>query len=100
MAGGFHGGPKVIAQEFFESLAAGCLVGFVGAALVVVLLRYYWTPDFLQNAFSLMMVVSVFAASNIWKPESGMLAATVMGVALANQRICAVKHIVEFKENL
>ena len=100
LAGGFHGGPKAMAQEFFESLAAGCLVGFVGAALVVVLLRYYWIPDFLQNAFSLMMVVSVFAVSNIWKPESGMLAATVMGVVLANQRICAVKHIVEFKENL
>ncbi len=100
LAGGFHGGPGVVAQEFFESLAAGCLVGFVGAALIVLLLRYYWIPDFLQNAFSLMMVVSVFAASNIWKPESGMLATTVMGVVLANQRVCAVKHIVEFKENL
>ena len=100
LAGGFHGGPRAIALEFFESLAAGCLVGFVGAALIVVLLRYYWIPDFLQNAFSLMMVVSVFGASNFWKPESGMLVTTVMGVVLANQRICAVKHIVEFKENL
>ena len=100
LAGGFHHGPRAVAQEFFESLAAGCFVGFVGAVLIIVLLRYYWIPDFLQNAFSLTMVVSVFAVSNIWKPESGMLATTVMGVVLANQRICAVKHIVEFKENL
>ncbi len=100
LAGGFHGGPRAIAQQFFTSVAAGCLVGFAGAALMIVLLKYYWIPDFLQNAFSLMMVVSVFTVSNIWEAESGLLATTVMGIALANQKICPVKHIVEFKENL
>ena len=67
---------------------------------MVVLLKYYWIPDFLHNAFSLTMVVSVFTVSNIWEAESGLLATTVMGIALANQKFCAVKHIVEFKENL
>ncbi len=67
---------------------------------MVVLLKYYWIPDFLQNAFSLMMVLSVFTASNLWEAESGLLATTLMGIVLANQKICPVKHIVEFKENL
>ena len=100
LAGGFHGGPRAIVEQFFTSVAVGCAVGFVGAALMVVLLRYYWIPDFLHNGFSPMMVVGVFTVSNIWEAESGLLAVTVMGIALANQKFCAVKHIVEFKENL
>ncbi len=100
LAGGFHGGARAIVEQFFTSVAVGCAVGFVGAALMVVLLKFYWIPDFLHNAFSLMMVVSVFTVSNIWEAESGLLATTVMGIALANQKFCPVKHIVEFKENL
>ena len=33
-------------------------------------------------------------------PESGLLAVTVMGLLLANQRAVSIKHIVEFKESL
>ena len=66
LAGGFHGGARAIVEQFFTSVAVGCAVGFVGAALMVVLLKFYWLPDFLHNAFSLMMVVSVFTVSNIW----------------------------------
>ena len=46
------------------------------------------------------MVVSAFTVSNYLSAESGLLATTVMGIALANQKLSPVKHIVEFKENL
>lgn len=100
LAGGFSGRTGEAALQFFSSILIGCLVGVAFAALMLVLLRFYLLPDFLQNAFSLTMVVSAFTVSNHWQAESGLLATTVMGIALANQKISPVKHIVEFKENL
>jgi hypothetical protein len=47
-----------------------------------------------------MLVVAAFTGANLLQPESGLLAVTVMGVFLANQRWADVRHIVEFKENL
>jgi NhaP-type Na+/H+ or K+/H+ antiporter len=74
--------------------------GCLGAVVLAFMLRRYWIPEFLQNAVSLMLVIAAFAASNVVQPESGLLAATVMGIVLANQKWADVRHIVEFKENL
>lgn len=100
LAGGFTGQAEEAASLFFSSILIGCLVGVAFAVLMLLLLKFYLLPDFLQNAFSLTMVVSAFTVSNYFRAESGLLATTVMGIALANQRVSAVKHIVEFKENL
>ena len=67
---------------------------------MVLLLRYYWVPDYLQTSFTLMIVVVVFALSNQLQQESGLLSATLMGIVLANQRKAGVQHIVVFKETL
>jgi hypothetical protein len=75
-------------------------LGLLAAGLLTFLLHRYWIPDFLQNPVSLMLVVAVFTGANLLQPESGLLAATVMGIALANQKRADVKHIVEFKESL
>lgn len=79
-------------------LAGG--LGLLAAGLLTLLIYRYWIPDFLQSAVSLMLVVAVFTGANRVQPESGLLAVTVMGIALANQRLANVRHIVEFKENL
>ncbi|MHC5007685.1 MAG: cation:proton antiporter domain-containing protein, partial [Planctomycetota bacterium] len=63
-------------------------------------LRWFWVPDYLENAVSIMLVVGVYTAAHWLQPESGLLAAVVMGITLANQRLVDVKHIAEFKENL
>jgi NhaP-type Na+/H+ or K+/H+ antiporter len=78
----------------------GGLFGILGAATLVILLRRYLVPDFLQNPVSLMVVVIVFVAANGIQTEAGLLAVTIMGVALANQHFVSIKHIYEFKENL
>ncbi len=75
-------------------------IGFAGGYLVLFLLKHKLIPDFLHNSISLAVVVSVFAASNLIQKESGLLAVTVMGIFLANQKTVTVKHIIEFKENL
>ncbi len=100
MAGGLEGHAGHGGRQFLASLGVGALVGILGAALLIVLFRYYLLPDYLQNPFSLSLVVAVFTVSNHFQSESGLLATTVMGVVLANQHFVVMRHIVEFKENL
>ena len=82
------------------SITVGGLIGLAAAVLLVVVLKRYWIPDYLQNPALLTAVVTVFFASNCARPESGLVAVTVLGIALANQKSVAVKHVIEFKENL
>lgn len=89
-----------IALEFMKSIGIGVLLGGLGAGLAVVLLHRYWAPEFLHEVISLSIVIGVFTLSNELAHESGLLAVTLMGVIMANQRYTSVKHIVEFKENL
>lgn len=64
------------------------------------MLNRSWIPDFLQNAVSVMFAVGVFTLAQCLQHESGLLAVTVMGLVLANQKFADIEHIVEFKENL
>ena len=78
----------------------GTICALIGALLIVVPLRRYWIPDYLQSPATLAVAVLAFAISNHFQAESGLLAVTVMGLILANQRYVTIQHIVEFKENL
>ena len=84
----------------FNTIFFGGIIGLVMAGLLVILLRKFWIPDFLQESVALMLVFSAFVISNYIQPESGLFAATLMGLALDNQKQVSIKHIVEFKENL
>ena len=83
-----------------KALGAGGALGLAGAGLIVLLLKRYWVPDFLQSPVTLAVVMVVFSLSDLVLSESGLLAVTVMGSALASQNVVTVRHIVEFKENL
>jgi NhaP-type Na+/H+ or K+/H+ antiporter len=100
VAGGVQRGAEVAALGVLKAALVGVGVGVAGALVLIVLLKRYWIPDFLQNPFFLMLVVGAFTAANTLQTESGLLAVTVMGAVLANQRAVTVKHIAEFKENL
>lgn len=89
-----------IALEFLRSIGVGAGVGIGGAVLAVLLLHRYWAPDYLHEVLALSMVILVFTVANELASESGLLAVTLMGVIMANQKYTSVKHIVEFKENL
>ncbi|PCI11471.1 hypothetical protein COB72_00690 [bacterium] len=93
-------GISSIFQSIAITIAAGVGLGVFSALLLQNLLTRFWVPDFLQNPVSLMLVIATFTASNQIMPESGLLATTVMGIALGNQKKVDVHHILEFKENL
>jgi NhaP-type Na+/H+ or K+/H+ antiporter len=89
-----------MALEFLKSIGVGAALGAAGGALTVALLHRYWAPEYLHEVISLSLVIAVFTIANELAHESGLLAVTVMGVLLANQKFTSIKHIVEFKENL
>jgi NhaP-type Na+/H+ or K+/H+ antiporter len=82
--------------EIFVALG----VSVAATMLLIFVLRRRLVPDFLRNAVTLMVVVTAFVVSNVLQHESGLLATTLMGIALANQPFVSVQRIVEFKENL
>lgn len=92
--------PVFILFGLAKTASVGILLSIVGAGLIVLFLKYHWVPESLHNSVSLTIVVVAFAASNALQHEAGLLTVTLMGVALANQQWVAVRHVVEFKENL
>lgn len=81
-------------------LLIGALLGGFGALIVILFLRRFWVPGYLQSSVTLMIVVGIFSLSNVIHSESGLLAVTLMGIIMANQKQANIKHIIQFKENL
>ncbi len=88
------------AVGFLQTFLVGSVLGLLAALLLWFMLRRHLISDHLQNPVVLMFVVLTFTASNLLHHESGLVAVTVMGLALANQHKVAVGHIITFKENL
>ena len=93
-------GWQFVALAIGKTLLFGGGAGLVAAGMLATLLRRFWIPDELQNPAVLAFVGGAFAFSNHLQSESGLVAVTLMGVIMANQKWIAVGHIVEFKENL
>ncbi len=92
------------AQGAFRGILLTVLVGgglaMVVAKVLEIFLRRHWIPDYLHALAFLACGAGVFVGANQIQHESGLLAVTLLGVLLANQRSASVKHILEFKENL
>lgn len=100
VAGDFVSATETTITRFATIISIGSAVGAAGALVLYQLMRRYLVPDFLRNAVTLSIVVGAFVLSDVIAAESGLLAATVMGVLLANQRTVPLHDIIEFKENI
>jgi NhaP-type Na+/H+ or K+/H+ antiporter len=79
----------------FETALIAAAIGGLGAVVFVGLHKQRWVPERLDHPLSLMLVVGAFTAANSIQEESGLLAAIVMGVALANQRSAGISALRE-----
>ena len=59
-----------------------------------------WIPAPLENAVLISLVLGVYALANLVQPEAGLLAVTVLGMALASRQDIDVEANVEFAEHL
>jgi CPA1 family monovalent cation:H+ antiporter len=81
-------------------VAVGSATGIVAGHALGVVLRNHWLPDYLRDYAALATLVLAFAASEALAAESGLLAATVMGIWQANMRDLEIEDILDFKESL
>lgn len=94
------GGVAFTLIAIVKTIVIGGGSGLLAAGLVILVLKRFWIPDYLHVSLALMAVIGVFVVDNQLQHESGLLAVTVMGIVLINQRKVSVENIVEFKENL
>ena len=87
-------------KEFFLTIAVGVFVGLVAAAFLYYLLKKNRLPEYLKNVVTLGIVIMGFVFSEMVMHESGLLTATIMGMALANTKIEGIKNILTFKEDI
>lgn len=97
------GGPaSAPGGDILADMARFILVGLVvGAGIAYAAseaLRHHWVPEHLQPLFGLSIALLAFALAASLAAESGLLATTVLGFTLANQRRARTEQIVQFSE--
>ncbi len=97
-AANLNEGVADVARDFAYLIGSGLVFGVAAAFALIYALKTYRVPDYLHNPFSLMLMAASFTGSTFVQHESGLLAVTIMGMIIANQRRVPIKHILEFKE--
>lgn len=76
------------------------VLGVVAARLLGAAFNRGLAPEYLKAPIIFAAVLAVFGISNDIVQETGLVAVTAMGVALANSRIAAIGELRRFKENI
>lgn len=77
--------------------------GMIGMAAAWSLARSFtrgWIPEYLKQPATLAAVLGVYVVANLLQAEAGLLAVTVMGVALGNLGLPVMEEMRRFKEYL
>ena len=107
----------VIAYEYFRYSAEGAtvfeivppliiagvlagLLGYAAAAAIAWAFPRGAVPEYLKVPVLLTTVIGVFVLSNQIEHEAGLIAVTVMGIALANMNVSSLRSIHPFKQNI
>lgn len=90
---------SVVSLGILKAAIISVAIGLIGALIFVKLRERSLLPDFLQNAIALPFVLVVYALANEAQAESGLLAVTVMGIAMASQDRVSMERSIEFTEH-
>ncbi|MFT4713998.1 MAG: CPA1 family monovalent cation:H+ antiporter [Candidatus Azotimanducaceae bacterium] len=89
-----------MATIFAVMLLVGLVLGLGAGFGLGQLLKRDWIPEHLHSVVTLLLVFLVFVAADSIQHESGLLAVTIFGVAMANQKDVEIEDILGFKETL
>jgi len=89
----------VVPALVFASLAAAVL-GYAAAWAIAWSFPRGLVPEYLKAPVLLVVVVGLFVISNLIQQETGLVAVTLMGVALANMNVDSLRDIHPFKQNI
>ena len=78
----------------------GLVLGCIGGKCLALAIGKYLIPDYLKESLTLMGVVVVFAIAESFQHESGLLAVTIMGAWLANEKKLRIDELILFKKHV
>ncbi|WP_298470428.1 sodium:proton antiporter [uncultured Erythrobacter sp.] len=90
---------EVVPPLIIAAIIAG-LIGYAAARLIAYLFPRGAVPEYLKVPVLFTTVIGVFVVTNKIEHEAGLVAVTVMGVALANMGVTSLRSIHPFKENI
>ncbi len=90
---------SVVSAGILKAALLSSALGFAAAWLFVRFRQRNLLPDFLHNAVVLPFALVVYAGANAIQAESGLLAVTIMGIALASQKRISIEKSLEFTEH-
>lgn len=90
---------EVVPPLIIAALIAG-LIGYAAARMIAFLFPRGAIPEYLKVPVLFITVIGVFVLANKIEHEAGLVAVTVMGVALANMNVSSLRSIHPFKENV
>ncbi|MCA0910260.1 cation:proton antiporter [Qipengyuania gaetbuli] len=90
---------EVVPPLIIAAIIAG-IIGYVAALAIAWSFPRGAVPEYLKVPVLLTAVIGVFVISNLIEHEAGLVAVTVMGVALANMHVSSLRSIHPFKENI
>ncbi|HET7923087.1 MAG TPA: sodium:proton antiporter, partial [Gammaproteobacteria bacterium] len=82
------------------AVVAGGGIGTVVAYAIGFAFKHNQVPEYLKHPIILVLVVAVFVGVNRLQNGAGLLAVTIMGIVMGNQRLAGVEEIRRFKEYL
>ncbi|RJY09647.1 cation:proton antiporter [Aurantiacibacter aquimixticola] len=90
---------EVVPQIAIAGALSG-VIGYAAAKLVAWSFPRGLVPEYLKVPVLLVLVVGVFVVCNKIEHEAGLVAVTVMGIALANMHVSSLRSIHPFKQNI
>jgi NhaP-type Na+/H+ or K+/H+ antiporter len=97
-------GKEISVEGFFITtaitLVAICVASFFVAYAIRYVLNRNLIPEYLKSPFVLSFVIIFFVLCNELLHESGLIAVTILGVALANIGVHSIDELKKFKESI
>jgi NhaP-type Na+/H+ or K+/H+ antiporter len=91
---------SVVSAGILRATLVSAFFGLLAAFLFVRFRERDVLPEFLHNAVVLPCALVVYAGANQIQAESGLLAVTIMGIALASQKRVSMEQSLEFTEHV
>ena len=95
-----EGGGAVAIPSFLIRVASGAAIGLIGGYSIYWVMKRNWVPDNIVNAFALASAMLIFGATELIKPEAGLLSVTIAGLIVGIKKPRQLREIKAFKAEI
>lgn len=95
-----EGGGAVALPNFMIRVVSGVGIGLAGGYGIYWMMRHNWVPDNIVNAFSVASAMLIFGATELIKPEAGLLSVTIAGLIVGLKKPRQLREVKAFKAEI